>query len=531
MKPIKHSLRRLRLISIPLIIVVALVLPSCFNITVVQPTSQPSQPADSSATASQPKADEKGQTTAQATKDWPEIIAEVEPSVVLILNRHYYPLRNREKIYEYYPVSYRIKNRLCFHILAGFATTLHGPCPNWSVGTGFIVAENGYILTNYHVVKEAGTIYVFLSDGKEITIERSKEHVAGLTYKNEKADLAVIKIAADNVKLRPLAIGDSSTVNKGEEVAAIGCPLSELFHKGIVEFMKEVDKELESPSSTTEYAIEKSYYEELERIYLDVFTGGGATVTQGIVSSVRGDEASDRTVVQTDAALNPGNSGGPLVNSKGEVIGVNTFSIKKTQAVNFAVAINDAKPLIEQATSLKSPPLILGVYCDVLPGGTTSAITQMYLDDPTGYPPGVVIKWKTNVPTTGSVAFMWNVMECDDIFDVTKERCNTCCNMYCADNFRGEAMQWCYEKCVRPSAVTILEDAQPKLEHKVVVDNLSYWDGAYDFRIISHNEAGEEVMSDQFRFLWSGKSDRTWYRYLVRCPNSCCPPCHYPDCE
>ncbi len=159
------------------------------------------------------------------------------------------------------------------------------------MGTGTIVDERGYILTNYHVVSDVRRIHVTLDDGRECTAE--------LTAFDPTADLAVIKIPTD-VPLSVIRVGTSADLMEGESVIALGNAFG---------------------------------YEQ--------------TVTRGIISALDRDvQVSDTQayddLIQTDASINPGNSGGPLLNIDGEMIGVNVAVRAGAQGIGFAIPVDNA---------------------------------------------------------------------------------------------------------------------------------------------------------------------------------------------
>lgn len=169
--------------------------------------------------------------------------------------------------------------------------------PVEGVGSGVVIDEKGYILTNNHVIDDAERLKVTLTDGRVL---RGK--VAG---NDEMTDLAVIKVEAEQ-PLPAAELGNSDDLKAGQIVMAIGNPF------GLT---------------------------------------GGPTVTAGIVSSLnRSIQASSGVLelIQTDAAINPGNSGGPLVNTKGEVIAISTANMPYAQGIGFAVPINTAKLILKE---------------------------------------------------------------------------------------------------------------------------------------------------------------------------------------
>ncbi|CAM2178658.1 putative periplasmic serine endoprotease DegP-like [Paraburkholderia sacchari] len=162
------------------------------------------------------------------------------------------------------------------------------------VGSGFIMTSDGYVMTNAHVVDDADSIYVTLTDKREF-----KARLIGV---DDRTDVAVVKIQASN--LPAITIGDSNKVRVGEWVLAIGSPFG------------------------------------LEN-----------TVTAGIVSAKGRDTGDYLPFIQTDVAVNPGNSGGPLINMQGEVIGINSQIYSRTggfMGISFAIPIDEAMRVADQ---------------------------------------------------------------------------------------------------------------------------------------------------------------------------------------
>ena len=168
------------------------------------------------------------------------------------------------------------------------------------VGSGFVYSEQGHIITNQHVVKNEDRVTVTFLDGES--------YIADVIGRDADLDIAVIKVESFNLtKMKPMLIGDSSTLNVGEKIIAIGNPF-----------------------------------------------GLSGSMTSGIISQIgrllpQDTGYSIPDVIQTDAAINPGNSGGPLINMKGEVVGINT-AIQSTTGeftgVGFAVPSNTLKKVV-----------------------------------------------------------------------------------------------------------------------------------------------------------------------------------------
>ena len=167
------------------------------------------------------------------------------------------------------------------------------------MGSGFVYSEEGYIITNQHVVKDAKKVTVTFLDGEA--------YIGDVIGTDPDLDIAVVKVSPSNTYLQPITIGDSSKLKVGEKIAAIGNPF-----------------------------------------------GLSGSMTSGIVSQIgrllpQESGYSIPDVIQTDAAINPGNSGGPLINMKGEVVGINTAIQSVTgefSGIGFAVPSNTVKKIV-----------------------------------------------------------------------------------------------------------------------------------------------------------------------------------------
>ena len=172
-----------------------------------------------------------------------------------------------------------------------------------SIGTGVIVHESGYILTNSHVVNDGDTksLTVSLYDGSDVE--------GTVLWSDANLDLAVVKVDASG--LTAAEMGDSDEVNIGAYAAAIGNPLGLDFERSMSQ---------------------------------GIISGLNRSIAVGGSSGASGMEG----LMQTDATINSGNSGGPLLNSRGQVIGINTAKAASGEGMGFAIPINVAKPIVEQ---------------------------------------------------------------------------------------------------------------------------------------------------------------------------------------
>lgn len=221
----------------------------------------------------------------------PEIAEQVGPSVVGVINK---TTITPQRYYD--PFTGR------YYYYSDPSTS--GQTVEQGSGSGIIFQTDGYIVTNWHVIDGATEISVILNTGEEFA--------AKLIGSDQKTDLAVLKIEPGSTKLTAATLGDSTTVKVGELAVAIGNPMGQEF---------------------------------------------SGSVTAGIISAVnRTMNLENRTynLIQTDAAINNGNSGGALINQYGEVIGINSIKLATTagiEGMGFAIAISEAKPIIDDLMS------------------------------------------------------------------------------------------------------------------------------------------------------------------------------------
>ncbi len=209
-------------------------------------------------------------------------------------------------------------------------SVFNAPFSPSGIATGVILSPEGHVLTNYHVVETGQDITVTLSDGTN--------HEAEVVGQDPVTDIAVIKIVGVE-DLEPARLGDSSTLEVGEDVIAIGHAMG---------------------------------------------LRGAPTVSKGVVSALgRAVDTTHNTtivdLIQTDASINPDNSGGPLVNSQAEVIGINTIVVSLGQGIGFAININDAR---EVARQIIDQGFVRRGYLGVLPLALNPLVAAQLRLDP-----------------------------------------------------------------------------------------------------------------------------------------------------
>lgn len=219
----------------------------------------------------EPLANDGNKTLTKEEADIASVVKKVSPSVVSVVTKS-------------------VSNKSFF-----------GPEEEQGAGTGIIVSKDGYILTNKHVVNGASTVSVVLSDGTRY----SDVKVLGTDPLN---DVAFLKVPDAN-NLTPAELGDSTSIQVGQKVVAIGNSLGQ---------------------------------------YQNTVTNGIISGTGRPVAAQSGESVENLTdLIQTDAAINPGNSGGPLLNLAGQVIGINTAIIEDAQGIGFAIPIGSTKGILK----------------------------------------------------------------------------------------------------------------------------------------------------------------------------------------
>ena len=225
-----------------------------------------------------------------------EVAEEVSPSVVTVSIQ-----TPRRRVLDFSPFG-------------GFQQRIEGGADQ-DIGSGFIVSEDGLIITNKHVVSSDGTYKVITNDEREYEVEKISRDPSN--------DIAVLKItpstgsgqassAVSGQALKPVKLGDSSNLKVGQFVIAIGTALGEFRHT----------------------------------VTTGVISGLGRGITAGSYYEGYVEKLDD--VIQTDAAINPGNSGGPLLNSSGQVIGISVAVAADAQNIGFAIPVNVVKTALEE---------------------------------------------------------------------------------------------------------------------------------------------------------------------------------------
>ncbi len=240
---------------------------------------------------------------------------------------------------------YKKLENSCVSILSNYSSgSGYSKSTGTSLGSGFIITTDGYIVTNHHVIEDTTGLTVVMYDGTEYKAE--------LIASNAASDLAVIKIEGT---FTPVELGDSSALEVGDFACAIGTP------------------------SSLEFA---------------------GTMTYGIVSAINrsvsitnsyGTVVKTMTLIQTDATLNPGNSGGPLINMYGQVVGINTLKLSdKYEGVGFSIPMSGAIDIINSLIAGEDPDISAVTTSAAYLGITAETITES-TSSHYGVPKGVLV--------------------------------------------------------------------------------------------------------------------------------------------
>ena len=217
-------------------------------------------------------------------------------------------------------------------------------------GSGFVISTDGYIMTNYHVISYAvrygGELTVMFEDGTSVKAEK----IVGYSEEN---DVAVIKIDASDLTLNPVAFGDSDALQVGETVYAIGNPLGELTYSMTPGIVSALDRVITTRDEDT-----------------------------GAYKSIN--------MFQISAAVNSGNSGGPVYNSNGEVVGIVTakYSDEGVEGLGFAIPINDA---VDIAKQLIEKGYVTGASIGIMTRYDVDTYYQASVINTYGIPNGVIV--------------------------------------------------------------------------------------------------------------------------------------------
>ena len=260
-----------------------------------------------------------------------------------------------------------------------------------NIGTGFIVDSSGIVVTNNHVVEDTSSDYVVVtSDG---TVYKTKEILKDSAY-----DSAIIQIDTENKdsKFTAIELGDSDNIVAGQSVIAIGTPLGEY-----------------AGSVTT-----------------GIISGLNRSVTAGSSSWYGSTSKTYEGVIQTDAAINSGNSGGPLINSSGEVIGVNFATTSSADNISFALPINKVKERLKEyktygkfikpylGVSYETISQIYALYYNVVPGAFIKEVESGSPADKAGIKKGDIITTFDGQPVTGSLTDMIQTKKVGDTVEI-----------------------------------------------------------------------------------------------------------------
>jgi serine protease Do len=275
-----------------------------------------------------------------------------------------------------------------------------------SAGSGFILSEDGYVATNYHVVERQTQLTVSTSDGKKL----SAEYIGG----NEANDIALIKVDAEGLK--PVKVGNSSTLMVGEQVAAIGNPLGELASTLTVGYISAKDR---------------------------IVTTDGVKIN----------------MIQTDAAINSGNSGGPLFNMRGEVVGITSAKYSGTtnsgatiEGIGFAIPMDDVMGMFND---LREHGYITGGYLGIEASDVDQNAIDLY-----GLPKGALVR----LVVKGSCAEKGGMKVQDIIVDVGGHKVSSMNDLSRALNKfdAGNEIQIIVYRGGRELALTVVLDERPK---------------------------------------------------------------------